>query len=61
MTSKSSRKLSDSKPRTGNNGTSRQTVIKDASETKDEDRDLAHGEGGTIGLPTKPGDLSQDD
>ncbi|MDA9410326.1 hypothetical protein [Bradyrhizobium sp. CCBAU 45384] len=34
--------------------------IEHAGET-DTNRDLAHGEGGTIDLPTRPGDLSQDD
>ncbi|MBR0741491.1 hypothetical protein JQ581_31615 [Bradyrhizobium liaoningense] len=35
-------------------------IIEDAG-TGDEDRDLVHGEGGAIDLPTKPGDLSKDD
>ena len=35
--------------------------ISDADETEDRDRDLVHGEGGTIDLPTRPGDLSKDD
>jgi hypothetical protein len=33
----------------------------DADVTADHGRDLAHGEGGTIDLPTKPGDVSKDD
>ncbi|MEY9362305.1 hypothetical protein ABH994_005026 [Bradyrhizobium yuanmingense] len=27
----------------------------------DDGRDLAHGEGGSIDLPTQPGDLAKDD
>jgi hypothetical protein len=38
-----------------------EAVIEDAGETEDRNRDLVHGDGGTIDLPTKPGDLSKDD
>jgi hypothetical protein len=38
-----------------------QAVIEDADKNDGRDRDLEHGEGGTLGLPSKPGDLSQDD
>jgi hypothetical protein len=38
-----------------------QAVIEDADKSDGRDRDLEHGEGGTLGLPSKPGDLSQDD
>jgi hypothetical protein len=38
-----------------------ETVVEDAGDTDNNDRDLAHGEGGTIDLPTSPGDLSKDD
>ena len=33
-------------------------VIKDVDEDDDRDRYLVHGEGGTMGLDPKPGDLS---
>jgi len=39
----------------------RQAVIEDADKSDGRDRDLEHGEGGTLELPSKPGDLSQDD
>jgi hypothetical protein len=35
--------------------------IEDADKSDGRDRDLEHGEGGTLGLPSKPGDISQDD
>lgn len=38
-----------------------EAIIEDAGETDDSGRDLARAEGGTIDLPTKPGDLSNDD
>ncbi|MEY9103947.1 hypothetical protein ABH999_000143 [Bradyrhizobium yuanmingense] len=36
-------------------------IVEDADVTADDGRDLAHGEGGTIDLPTQPGDLAKDD
>jgi hypothetical protein len=36
-------------------------IVEDAPQNDGADRDLVHGEGGTLGLPSKPGDLSQDD
>lgn len=68
-----SRNLPGAKPRSGNKPRSsdrpridkaRETqhvIIEDASETEDRDRDLVHGDGGTIDLPSKPGDLSKDE
>lgn len=38
-----------------------QAIVEDAAENDGADRDLVHGEGGTLGLPTKPEDLSHDD
>ncbi|MFT4115070.1 hypothetical protein [Bradyrhizobium sp.] len=35
--------------------------IENAGDPEDTGRDLVHGDGGAIDLPTKPGDLSQDD
>ena len=48
-------------PRIDKTGNTREAVIEDAPETDDKNRDLVHGEGGTIGIPAKPGDLSRDD
>jgi hypothetical protein len=61
MTSKapSSRKIPGPKPRTRREA--QEAVIEDAPETGDRDRDLVHGEGGSIGIPTQRRDLSQDD
>ncbi|MDF0518020.1 hypothetical protein P0R31_12335 [Bradyrhizobium yuanmingense] len=36
-------------------------IVEDAGATADDGRDLAHGEGGSIDLPTQPGDLAKDD
>lgn len=56
-----SRNLPARKPRVDKDRDKQDTVIEDAGETEDNGRDLAHGDGGTIDLPTKPGDLSKDD
>jgi len=59
--SKTTRNLPPSKPRTDKERATQQVIVEDASVTEDDGRDLAHGEGGTIDLPTKPGDISKDD
>lgn len=61
MTPKTSRNLPGSKPRKDKDRDRQEAVIEDAGETEDNGRDLVHGDGGTIELPTKPGDLSKDD
>ena len=61
MTPKTSRDLPSQKPRVDKERDSQEATIADAEETGDRDRDLVHGEGGTIDLPTRPGDLSKDD
>ena len=38
----------------------RQAIIEDADKTEGKDRDLVHGDGGTLGLE-RPEDLSHDD
>lgn len=38
-----------------------EAMIGDADKTDVAGRDLAHGDGGTLGLPTKPDDLNHDD
>ena len=57
----SSRDLPGAKPRIDKERNTQGAIIEDAGETVDRDRDLVHGDGGTIDLPTKPGDLSKDD
>ncbi len=52
---------SDDKPRRDKARDLQEAIIEDAGETADSGCDLAHGEGGTIDLPTKPSDLSKDD
>ena len=49
------------KPRTDGDRDTQGAVVEEAGEAGDTGRDLVHGDGGTIDLPTKPGDLSQDD
>jgi len=40
----------------------RQPPLRNADKAdKTDDRDLVHGEGGTIGLPTRPEDLGKED
>ena len=49
------------KPHTDKAREMHEAIVEDAGATEDRGRDLAQGEGGTIDLPTKPGDLSKDD
>ncbi|WP_409517565.1 hypothetical protein [Bradyrhizobium sp. WYCCWR 12699] len=55
------RPRSDNKPRLDEARDLQEAIIEDAGEPADSGRDLVHGDGGTIELPTKPGDLSKDD
>jgi len=59
--SATSRKTPGPKPRIDKERARQDAIIEDPGETEDRDRDLQHGDGGTIDLPTKPGDLSKDD
>ena len=52
---------SDNKPRLDEARDLQEAIIEDAGEPADSGRDLVHGDGGTIELPTRPGDLSKDD
>lgn len=61
MDPKSSRDLPGQKPRKDKERETRQAVVEDADENDGSDRDLVHGDGGTLHLPVKPGDLSKDD
>lgn len=51
----------DNTPRDDKERDMQEALVEEFGETADRDRDLVHGEGGTIDLPTKPGDLSKDD
>lgn len=52
---------SDKKPRLDKARDLQEAIIEDAGEPAGSGRDLVHGDGGTIELPTRPGDLSKDD
>lgn len=58
---KTSRNPPAAMPRTDNERDAQKAIIEDAGDTEDSGRDLVHGDGGTIDVPTKPGDLSNDD
>ena len=60
-TPNTSRNLRGPEPRKDSERETREAIIADADKTDDGDRDLVHGDGGTLDMPTKPGDLSRDD
>lgn len=47
-------------PRKDEEGEMREAVVEDADQTQDRDRDLVHGDGGTLGLGDNE-DLNKDD
>ncbi|MBH5368947.1 hypothetical protein [Bradyrhizobium glycinis] len=59
--SNTSRNRPLSKPRIDKEHATPRAVVEDADETEDDGRNLAHGEGGSIDLPTQPSDLAKDD
>lgn len=59
--SRTSRDLPGSKPRIDKERDPQEAIVEDAGETEDNGRDLVHGDGGTIDVPIKPGDVSKDD
>ncbi|MCP3445834.1 hypothetical protein [Bradyrhizobium sp. CCGUVB14] len=61
LTQKTSRNLPGPEPRKDSERVTREAIIADADKTDGDDRDLVHGDGGTLDMPTKPGDLSRDD
>lgn len=61
MTPKTSRNLPGPEPRKDSERETQEELIADAEKTEDKNRDLLHGDGGTLDVPTKPGDLSRDD
>jgi hypothetical protein len=60
MTPNTSRDLPDTKPHKDEERDTQNAIIKDADKTDGKDRDLVHGDGGTIDLPVKPDDISKD-
>lgn len=60
MAPKSSRELPSSS-RKDKERDLQEAIVADADENDGKDRDLVHGDGGTINIPTKPEDLSKDD
>jgi hypothetical protein len=61
MTPNTSRDLPGLKPHKDTERDTQNAIIKDADKTDGKDRDLVHGDGGTIDLPVKPDDISKDD
>ena len=61
LTQKTSRNLPGPGPRKDSERATREAIIEDADKTDGDDRDLVHCDGGTLDMPTKPGDLSRDD
>jgi hypothetical protein len=53
-------KMPPSKPRKDEEREMRQAIVEDADKTESKDRNLAHGDGGTLGLG-RPEDLSHED
>jgi hypothetical protein len=61
MGPKTSRDLPGPNPRKEEEQEMQNAVVEDTDENDAKDRDLVHGEGGTLDLPLKPGDMSKDD
>jgi hypothetical protein len=61
MTPKSSPDRQGTKPRKDEAQKTQEAIIEGADTTEDAGSDLVRGEGGTIDLPVKPGDMSKDD
>jgi hypothetical protein len=53
-------KMPRSEPRDDKQRETRQAIVQDADKTEGKDRDLVHGDGGTLGLGVG-GDLTKDD
>jgi hypothetical protein len=49
------------KPRNDEDKQKPKAIVQDATECDGKDRDLVHGEGGTLDVPVKPADISKDD
>ncbi len=59
--SRTSRNLPGPAPRINKERAAQDESIEHTEETEDKNRDLVHGDGGSIDLPTESGDLSKDD
>lgn len=57
----SSRDIPGPKPRKDKAREMEESMAEDADKTEGADRDLVHGDGGSIGLPLGPDDLNHDD
>ncbi len=57
----SSNDLKGPAPREDKQRDTRKAVQKDADKNDGKDRDLVHGDGGTIGIPTNRSNISKDD
>jgi len=58
---KTSQDLRGAQPRESEERETRNAGVEDANENDGKDRDLVHGDGGTLDLPVRPGDMSKDD
>ena len=58
---RSSSDLPGPEPRKDKDRDTRKAIVEDADKTEGADRDLVHGEGGSIGLPVRPSEVNQDD
>jgi hypothetical protein len=56
---RTSRDLPGTRPHKDEERDTQVAIINDADKTDGKDRDLVHGDGGTIDLPVKPGDMSK--
>jgi hypothetical protein len=61
MAPKTARDLPRTKPRKDEERDTQDAIVEDADKTDGRDRDLVHGDGGTIDLLVEPGDMSKDD
>jgi hypothetical protein len=61
MDAKTSRDSSEPRLRKDQARGTREAITEDADITERQDRDLVHGEGGTVGLSKSPRDLAKDD
>ncbi|MHB0768797.1 hypothetical protein [Bradyrhizobium sp. 5.13L] len=48
-------------PRGDKEHDARDAIVESAGESEDDGRDLVRGDGGSIDIPIKPGDLAKDD
>jgi hypothetical protein len=61
VTAKTSRDIPGLAPRKDKEAEAQKAVIQDAAQYDGKDRNLVHGDGGTLDMPVKPGDISKDD